>query len=577
MLGTQLNPLVGEEPGKISIRCLIRLEEFICNMVHDRQIAIILGVSVVAPPLATLVGNPVNLDNKAPAATAAPAQQAQYQKPTPQAQAYMQPQQQYIQQPAAPRGPPAAASFQQQQQRAPAGAMVGDANLFPISALNPYQNQRWMVKARVTHKGDIKEWKNDRGAGKLMNIEILDADGGKMRVCMFGEAVDMFEPIIQQGRTYFISKGQIKPSNKKFNPNGGDYEMTLDKNSTVVPTEDDKIPMQAYNFVPIIDIQNIDADKVIDVIGKVINVGDIQQINTKRGAQLAKRNITLVDSTMASIELTLWGKFAETFNTDDILAAQGVKVSEWGARTLSTTFQSQLESNPDIPACHKLRAWYNANAGSLANVVQLTQAGVRPSGQQGEGGKEFKTTPYKTFKQVRDENIGRTGDADFYMVVATVSAIKHEKDVWYNACSQCKKKVTEASGAGGWMCEKCNQTFPSCDRRYILRATSCDHTGSEWINAFNEHGETIMGVSAQQVQQWKEAADPQYEAAFDSALFKEFVFKIRAKQDTWQEQVRVQHTVIGVTPMDYAAQTKRLQELIQRYQQMGYAPSIPGL
>ncbi len=290
----------------------------------------------------------------------------------------------------------------------------------------------------------------------------------------------------------------------------------------------------------IADIANISADKVVDVIGKVTHVGDVQQINTKRGAQLAKRNVTLVDSSNASIELTLWGKHAENFGTDGILAVQGAKVSEWGARTLTTQMNSQLDSNPDIPACHKLRAWYDANAGNLANITQLTQAGVRPQGTGGgEGGAGFKPAQYKTYRQVRDDGMGKSGDPEFYMVTATVSSIKHEKDVWYNACPTCKKKVTEAAGAGGWMCEKCNQTFPNCDRRYILRATTCDHTGSEWLNAFNEHGETLMGsITAAQLQQWKEAGDAQFEAAFDNALFREFVFKVkrRARCDMCRER-----------------------------------------
>lgn len=45
----------------------------------------------------------------------------------------------------------------------------------PINSLTPYQ-QRWTIKARVTNKGDIKTWNNNRGAGKLMSVDLLDAD-----------------------------------------------------------------------------------------------------------------------------------------------------------------------------------------------------------------------------------------------------------------------------------------------------------------------------------------------------------------------------------------------------------------
>lgn len=378
MLATQLNRLVTN--NEIQLRCLVRLDEFICNLVHDRQIAIVLNVSVVAPPLPQIVGAPVSMD-KAPAggasapAAAPVAPPPAYQNPAVAAPPPQQPHSaQYGAIPAQPARAPAAASYQQPPRTGQASTMPGDASVFPISALNPYQSQRWMIKARVTHKGEVKHWKNDRGEGKLMNMELLDKDGGKMRAVVFGEGVDMFEPLIQQGKTYFISRGQIKPTNKKFNPNGGDYEMTLDKNSTITPTDDDEIPVQAFNFVSIVDIQNISADKVVDVIGKVVHVGDLTQINTKRGTQLSKRNVTLVDSSNASIELTLWGKHAETFNTDGIVAIQGAKVSEWGARTLSSQMTSVIDINPDLPIAHKLRAWYDANQHNLGNVTQVRQS-----------------------------------------------------------------------------------------------------------------------------------------------------------------------------------------------------------
>ena len=247
MLATQLNNLIQE--NQLAAHCLIRLDEFICNTVQDRQIAIVLQLSVVSPSTGSLVGNPQPVDQKAAGAPAGASAQAPaagaYQKPVPQygntsGSGAANPQGgQNSHQPTYQVG--------QQQQNMPRTQM--DANVFPLSALNPFQNQRWTVKVRVTHKGDIKTWTNERGSGKLMSVDILDAEGSKMRVTMFNNEVDVFEPIFVQGNSYLISKGQVKPANKKFNTLGSDYEMTLDKNSLVErATDAANIPLQSYHF-----------------------------------------------------------------------------------------------------------------------------------------------------------------------------------------------------------------------------------------------------------------------------------------------------------------------------------------
>ncbi len=269
MLATQLNALVSED--RISTRCVVRLDEFICNTVHDRQIAIVLQLTVVSGP-AEIVGNPVAIEGKpaagAPASAPPPSVlgtvgQQSYQKPAvPIANS---PVANSVAAPGVPRYQ--APSPGQQLHRAPMGNDQNQ-NIFPLSALNPFQNARWTVKVRVTHKGDTKNWKNERGEGRLMSCDILDSEGSKMRVTMFNSEVDTFEPLLQVGKSYFISKAQIKVANKKFNNLGSDYEMTLDKNSIVESAPDaSDIPLQSYRFVPIADLANISADKVVDVIG----------------------------------------------------------------------------------------------------------------------------------------------------------------------------------------------------------------------------------------------------------------------------------------------------------------------
>ena len=45
--------------------------------------------------------------------------------------------------------------------------------IVPIHQLNPYQN-RWTIKARVTSKGELRHWQNNRGEGKVFSFDLID-------------------------------------------------------------------------------------------------------------------------------------------------------------------------------------------------------------------------------------------------------------------------------------------------------------------------------------------------------------------------------------------------------------------
>ena len=46
----------------------------------------------------------------------------------------------------------------------------------PIRVLNQF-SMDWRIRARITKKGDQKQWKNQKGEGVLMNIELIDKEG----------------------------------------------------------------------------------------------------------------------------------------------------------------------------------------------------------------------------------------------------------------------------------------------------------------------------------------------------------------------------------------------------------------
>jgi len=92
-----------------------------------------------------------------------------------------------------------------------------------------------------------------------------------------------------------------------------------------------------------------------------------------------------------------------------------------------------LQINPDFPEAHKLRGWYD-NTGASATLTTI-------SGGRGAGGGGGNNA-YKTFAEVKLENLGSGEKPDYYSVKAMVAMINKDRAL-YMACpsSDCNKKV----------------------------------------------------------------------------------------------------------------------------------------
>lgn len=49
-------------------------------------------------------------------------------------------------------------------------------NYMPIKALNQFSTD-WVIKARVVKKGEVRTWKNARGEGQLVSMDLVDREG----------------------------------------------------------------------------------------------------------------------------------------------------------------------------------------------------------------------------------------------------------------------------------------------------------------------------------------------------------------------------------------------------------------
>ncbi|XP_037089314.1 replication protein A 70 kDa DNA-binding subunit-like [Pollicipes pollicipes] len=171
---------------------------------------------------------------------------------------------------------------------------------------------------------------------------------------------------------------------------------------------------------------------------------------------------------------------------------------------------------------------------------------------------------FKTFAEAKLENIGAGGEAGYYSVCATVLQLKSENCL-YQSCpnGDCKKKVLDQQD-GTFRCEKCNQAFQEFRWRLLVQMNVADMTGNQWVTAFQETAESVMGVSADELGRLRDSDMEAFMQVFSRANFKQFNMTLRAKMETYNDESRMRVVVSSATAVssDLEAHKRRLQEEI---------------
>ncbi|OVA11806.1 OB-fold nucleic acid binding domain [Macleaya cordata] len=568
MLATQLNDRV--KNGQVRKGSVVQLIDYICSPVQNRRIIVVLNMETIIPDC-EIIGNPSLLKDSDLTSQKAssdnkfehPAMISNNVSAPLDSRSKMQSFRPTVQPPYQP--PP---NFKNH------GAIVKNeapARIIPIAALNPYQG-RWAIKARVTAKGDLRRYNNARGDGKVFSFDLLDSDGGEIRVTCFNAVVDRFYDSVEVGKVYMVSKGSLKPARKNFNHLKNEWEIFLEATSTIERCEDEdsSIPQQQFSFTPISEIENVANNSILDVIGIVTSVNPSVPILRKNGMETQRRTLVIKDGSSRTVEITLWGEFCNKEGRElqemvdsgvsPVLAVKAGKVNDFSGKSIGTISSSQLFINPDFPEASSLRDWFD---GGGKNTASLSISRDIIQGCQ-------KNEIRKTVSQIKDEGLGRSDKPDWVTVKATVTFIKTDT-FCYTACPlmigdrQCSKKVVSSSN-NRWQCERCNQEFEECDYRYLLQAQVQDHTGLTWVTAFQETGEEILGCSAKELYQLKyeQQDDIRFGELVRRSLFHQFLFKLKIKEEIYGEEQRVKITVVKAEKVNPSAESRYLLDLISK-------------
>ncbi|CAE7454415.1 RPA1C, partial [Symbiodinium sp. KB8] len=382
---------------------------------------------------------------------------------------------------------------------------------------------------------------------------LLDEYASEIRATFFRDAVDKFFPLLQEGQVYYFGNGKLKRANRRYTSVNNDYEITFDDRAVIEPAEDaGKIAQHHFEFVPIAKLADMPANSTVDVLGYVQEVQEVVSITTKAGKEVDKRDLTLVDSSSASITLTLWGEKArqpsETF-TNAIIALKGCKLGDYSGRSLSTYASSTVLINEGVSASTSLES-------------------------------------RKPISAIQDEGLGAGDRGDFITVKAHITFVSHkvERPPWYPANPDADetgrktyKKLTDA-GDGTWIDERTGKRHSEPEWRYVLNVGLGDETGTVYATCFNETAEVLLGKSATEMHamyaasippggavEGAEIADPAWNSTFDKPLFTQWLFTLKVKVERVNDEERTRTSVVRMTPINYASECQSLHEAIAKF------------
>ncbi|ETB59838.1 hypothetical protein YYC_03218 [Plasmodium yoelii 17X] len=444
---------------------------------------------------------------------------------------------------------------------------INDGILMPINKLSQYST-KWIIKARVQSKDNIRKFYTGNKEGKVFNIELCD-ESGEIKVNFFGKAVDKWYDYLEVGKIYKISKGNIKSANKKFNTLKHDCEITLDENSILELLEENdmNIPKYIYNFYSISEIKaNMNTGTLVDVIGIVLSFQELNQILIKKTGQYKeKKDLMLIDETNETINVTLWGENAvkmEEMNITEncIICFKCLKVGEWQGKKLESHPKTKVEINPELDKAYTLKNWWVNNKKNVYNTINLTTTTSNNNMLNLESQKTIQEIK-KNVNLANEEVLSGKG-----IIFTTFGFIDHIYNAIpvYSACPNCNKKMVatviedgeqdmDQNVSESMYCAKCNKNnIPVYNYSINLKIT--DNTDSLRVSAFANSAKTIMnGLSAEEFMKLRQEYISQENIEnfdlIEKAKLNEFFFRIKAYMTSHMDEIKKNYTILETIPL----------------------------
>ena len=228
-----------------------------------------------------------------------------------------------------------------------------------LKQLSPWMPPNWIIEAKITYKAPVSEIIIRDGSSKsLMHILLTDSESTTMKMTFWEEDAIKYDSTLQKNDVISIEKAKIQnPKNPKY-AFYGDIELVCQRDTSIkIEKDTESIFMsQIWDFIESIkEIKSINGGDYIDICGVAINISDTQIVQTKRGPNIARRTLDLVDES-AKIRVTLWKNDAQIeIKEKQVIAIKKAKVDSYLGRGLNVS--GYLETKPQHTQTDELRDW----------------------------------------------------------------------------------------------------------------------------------------------------------------------------------------------------------------------------
>ncbi|KAL4509227.1 hypothetical protein ABPG72_018158 [Tetrahymena utriculariae] len=434
-----------------------------------------------------------------------------------------------------------------------------------INNLQPNGNNQ-TIKVRITKKGDLKSFKDNKG--KLFSMDVIDQKGDECSVSFFNELAEQYDGLFQVGQVIIMKQFQVKVNNNR-QYNKGEHTVSINKESKIlICAEDPSIPMIKLNRQYIQDVQNKQKGDLIDLIVVVKQDSDIKSMILKKdNQQQSKRDIIAFDESLIEAEITLWGQTAQEYDAKqgDFIVFKDAKIGEFkDKKQINIGYGTQIFMNPNeqlFPQIKEIKKWYlSLNSDQLSTIQKV------PGNDSGPR----EVTSFESSLNILQEEIKQHSlDPDMKIWKEIRGQIMYIKDtpLYYNACCDCKKKIQRNNEV--WTCTHCKKDFNEPESRFILSLNISDSTDTIWASAFDEVGQKILGVKGDVFRLAEEDTEHGIETKkklLMAAQNKEYRFLLLTKQEKDLNGFNRHKTVINaIKDMQPAYESKKILNSLDKF------------